>query len=134
MPGGQILVVDDDPTVLRSLAPVLESEGYRVTCCDRGAAALDWLATATPDIILLDLMMPGMSGRQFLMELHDRLGRTGIPVVVMTGMRGIDPKLGLSMGACDVIEKPFEMDELLMGTPAFDQWGDGIQIASAPAS
>jgi DNA-binding response OmpR family regulator len=113
VPGGQILIVDDDLTVLGSLARVLEGEGYRVACCSSGTAALDRVATAAPDLILLDLLLPGMSGRQFLSELHGRLGRTDIPVVVMTGMRGIDPRLALSMGASDVIEKPLAMDELL---------------------
>jgi DNA-binding response OmpR family regulator len=133
VPGGQILVVDDDPIVLRSLARVLQSEGYQVASCANGAAALAWLATATPDVILLDLMLPGMSGRQFLAELHDRLGRTDIPVLVMTGMRGIDPKLGLSMGASDVIEKPFETDELLnkIALALFRAHGDALPSQGA---
>lgn len=133
MPGGQILVVDDDPIVLRTLARVLEGEGYRVASCTSGTAALAWMAKATPDVILLDLMLPGMSGRQFLAELHDGMGRTDIPVVVMTGMRGIDPKLGLSMGASDVIEKPFDMDELLnkIALALFRAHGDALPSKGA---
>lgn len=128
MPGGQILVVEDDVTVLRSVARVLEGEGYRVAGCASGAAALAWLATGTADAILLDLMLPGMSGREFLSALHDRLGRTDIPVVVMTGMRGMDPKLALSMGASDMLEKPFATDDLLnkIALALFRAHGDAL--------
>jgi DNA-binding response OmpR family regulator len=136
VPGGQILIVDDDLNVLGSLARVLEGEGYRVACCSSGTAALAWVATATPDVILLDLLLPGMSGRQFLSELHDGLGRTDIPVVLMTGMRGMDPKLALSMGASDVIEKPFDMDELLnkIALALFRAHGDALPSVGARAA
>lgn len=111
--GGTILVVDDDRTVLRSLERILGADGYDVTCCSTARSALESIAAAPPDAILLDLMMPAMNGREFLAALRDDLDQADIPVVVITGVRGIDVKHARSMGASDVIEKPFELDELL---------------------
>jgi CheY-like chemotaxis protein len=111
--GGAILVVDDDRTVLRSLERILVADGYDVTCCSTARSALERITEAPPDVILLDLMMPAMNGREFLAALRDELDHGDIPVLVITGVRGIDIKQAVSMGASDVIEKPFELDELL---------------------
>ena len=113
MPGGRILVIDDDHTVLRSVGEVLREEGYTVECCSNAEDALQMVERRRPDAILLDLMLPGMNGRQFLRVLRDRLGSAAVPVVLMTAVRGIDARQTLSMGASDLIEKPFDVDTLL---------------------
>lgn len=113
MTGGTIMVVDDDPAVLKSLERVLSAENYQVVCCPSAHGAIDRIATEPPDVILLDLLMPKMNGRQFLETLRAQLRMTDIPVIMITGVRGIDLKQANSMGASDVIEKPFNIEQLL---------------------
>ena len=113
MPGGRILVIDDDSMVRNSVGKVLEDEGYAVDYGEDGPSALEKIVVNPPDAILLDLMMPGMNGRQFLAALRDDLCRDDIPVVVMTAVAGMDVHRAFAMGASDVVEKPFNVDELL---------------------
>ena len=109
--GGTILVIDDEPMVRTAVGQVLTDEGYTVEFAGDGAAALERLAATPPDAILLDLMMPGMNGRQFLHALRHDL-RSSVPVVVMTAVHGLGQR-AISLGATDVVEKPFDVDELL---------------------
>jgi DNA-binding response OmpR family regulator len=109
--GGKILVIDDEPMVRSAVNRVLSDEGYSIQLASDGAAALELLRTDPPDAILLDLMMPGMNGRQFLHALRHELNAT-IPVVVMTAVHGLGQR-AISLGATDVVEKPFDVDELL---------------------
>jgi DNA-binding response OmpR family regulator len=109
--GGKILVIDDEPMVRSAVGRVLTDEGYTVEFAGDGAAALAKLTSAPPDAILLDLMMPGMNGRQFLHALRIDRGST-VPVVVMTAVHGLGQR-AISLGATDAIEKPFDVDELL---------------------
>jgi len=81
--GAQVLVVDDDPDVRTLLRRMLEAAGYRALEAENGRAALTRIAETTPDLILLDLMMPEMDGFEFLDELR-RGGPRGIPIVVVT--------------------------------------------------
>jgi CheY-like chemotaxis protein len=113
VPGGRILVVDDDHMVRDSVGRVLEEEGYAVSFAEDGSDALDKVCQDPPDAILLDVMMPGMNGRQFLKALRDDLGVDDIPVVVMTAVQGIDAHRAYALGASDLVEKPFDVDELL---------------------
>lgn len=111
MKGGKILVIDDEPMVRSAVGRVLADEGYAVDFAGDGEAALLRLRASPPDAILLDLMMPGMNGRQFLHALRNELGST-VPVVVMTAVHGLGQR-AISLGATDVVEKPFNVDELL---------------------
>jgi DNA-binding response OmpR family regulator len=110
--GGRILIVDDEPMVRETISRVLVEEGYTVDCAADGEMALARCRSHPPDVILLDLMMPGMNGRQFLSTLRGDLGRTEVPVVVMTAVHGLGQR-ALSLGADDMVEKPFDVDELL---------------------
>ncbi len=112
MPGGRILVVDDDKMVRKAVGKVLEEEGYDVDYAEDGTAALARIGETAPDVILLDVMMPGMNGRQFLKTLRDDLSQD-IPVVVMTAIHGIDFNPVFALGASDLVRKPFDVDELL---------------------
>lgn len=108
--GLKILVVEDDSDLADALAEVLTEEGYRVMYARDGAAALELLAGEIPDLILLDLMMPGMNGWAFReRQLQDSRLR-GIPVLVLTALdhpeRGID--------ADGFIRKPISLDGLLL--------------------
>ncbi|MBL8626561.1 MAG: response regulator [Myxococcales bacterium] len=97
--------------VRSAVGRVLTDEGYTVEFAGDGAAALERLAATPPDAILLDLMMPGMNGRQFLHALRRDL-RSSVPVVVMTAVHGLGQR-AISLGATDVVEKPFDVEELL---------------------
>jgi DNA-binding response OmpR family regulator len=110
--GGRILIVDDEPMVRETISRVLVEEGYTVDCAADGEMAIARCRSHPPDVILLDLMMPGMNGRQFLSTLRGDLGCTEVPVVVMTAVHGLGQR-ALSLGADDMVEKPFDVDELL---------------------
>jgi CheY-like chemotaxis protein len=111
MKGGKILVIDDEPMVREAVGRVLSSEGYDVAFAHDGADAIARVNAEPPDAILLDLMMPGMNGRQFLSALRDDLGLS-LPVVVMTAVHGLGQR-AINLGATDVVEKPFDVEELL---------------------
>lgn len=111
--GGRILVVDDEPMVRDTLRQVLADEGYVVDAATDGADALACVHAARPDVILLDLMMPGMNGRQFLQQLRDDPAYAAVPVLIMTAVHGINVNLA-SVGASEILEKPFhDLDDLL---------------------
>jgi DNA-binding response OmpR family regulator len=109
MKEGRVLVVDDEPMVRETLGQVLTDEGYVVDFAVDGETALERVHAARPDVILLDLMMPGMNGRQFLQALRDDPMYATVPVLVMTAVHGLEVRLDAS----DVVEKPFNVDELL---------------------
>jgi len=112
MAGGRILVVDDDSVLRASISRILEEEGYTVDSAADGATALSKVEADPPDAILLDVMMPGMNGRQFLHELRKSSTPRDIPVVVMTALHGLSDR-AIDYGANDLVEKPFDVDELL---------------------
>src|SRR5262245_1383866 len=97
MQGGRILIVDDEPMVRETIAQVLREEGYVVEVADDGRDALVKLDAHRPDAVLLDLMMPGMNGRQFLTALREERGDDALPVVVMTAVHGVGER-ALSLG------------------------------------
>ncbi len=112
MKEGRVLVVDDEPMVRDTLGQMLSDEGYVVDLAIDGESALDRVHAARPDAILLDLMMPGMNGRQFLQTLRDDPSYEKVPVLVMTAVHGLEVNLA-TFGASEVVEKPFDADELL---------------------
>ena len=112
MKEGRVLVVDDEPMVRETLGQVLTDEGYVVDTAIDGESALERVHAARPDAILLDLMMPGMNGRQFLEALRGDPQYNAIPVMIMTAVHGLEVNLA-TLGASEVVEKPFNVDELL---------------------
>jgi DNA-binding response OmpR family regulator len=112
MKDGRVLVVDDEPMVRETLGQVLTDEGYVVDLAVDGESALDRVRVARPDVILLDLMMPGMNGRQFLAALRAEPDYAALPVMIMTAVHGLGVN-PTSLGASEVVEKPFNIDELL---------------------
>ncbi|MGI5169640.1 response regulator transcription factor [Spirillospora sp. CA-253888] len=108
----RILVVDDEPAVRESLARSLEFEGYGVDEAADGLAALDRVAAAAPDLIVLDVLMPRMDG----LTACRRLRAQGVttPVLMLTARDMVGDRVtGLDAGADDYLVKPFELDELL---------------------
>jgi DNA-binding response OmpR family regulator len=106
-----ILLVDDDPLLRRSLAFNLEQAGYRASTAANAEDALALARRDPPDLILLDIGLPGMDG---LEALHHFRSRGEVPVIFLTGRRReLDEILGLELGADDYVTKPFEIDLLL---------------------
>lgn len=104
----RILIIDDDPHISRLLSEVLQKEGYSVTNAYSGTEALLLLAQVKPDLILLDLMLPGLSGEELLPRIQN------IPVIVVSAKADTADKVGLLLGgAADYMTKPFEIQELL---------------------
>ena len=112
MKEGRVLVVDDEPTVRSWLSALLAFEGYLVEEAADGAMALQVLQGFRPDVIILDLIMPGMNGREFLLELREDPRLARIPVLVWTAVKGVHINL-TSLGATEVLEKLPDPDEIL---------------------
>ena len=104
----RVLVVEDDPHLLKSLRDILGDEGYDVQIAENGSAAIRQLATRSPDVILLDLNMPIMSGDYVLEWLKQRGGR--IPVVIATQD---DDVQAADLGVVAKLSKPYEVEQLL---------------------
>ena len=111
MKEGRVLIVDDEPMVRDTLGQVLSDEGYVVDLAVDGETALERVHATRPDAILLDLMMPGMNGRQFLQALREVDAYKNVPVMIMTAVHGLE--ISATLGASEVVEKPFNVDDLL---------------------
>ena len=119
---GPVLVVDDEPDILTFVRLALEDEGYGVVTARNGSEALDVAGATNPSLILLDLRMPGMGGREFVQEYRTRESRGGtaapeppktpVPIILVTASRlpEVDPE---EIGATGVLRKPFEVERLL---------------------
>src|SRR5918911_2835506 len=106
-----ILMVDDDPHVLRSLRVALESHGYRVRSATSGPVALEACATERPDVVLLDLALPGLDGVEVCRRLRSW---SRVPILVLSARVHESQKVqALDAGADDYVTKPFGTEELL---------------------
>ena len=106
----QILLVDDDDLIRRSLAFTLEQGGYQTITAASAEDALSLVKRDPPDLVLLDIGLPGMDGLQAMRHFQDQ----GIPVIFLTARRReLDEILGLELGAEDYVTKPFDADVLL---------------------
>ena len=109
--GNRVLVVDDDTALARALAINLRAHGWDVTTAPTGGAALDAVASARPDVVLLDLGLPDMAGLDVIEGIR---GWTRVPIVVLSARQLGDDKVdALDAGADDYVTKPFAMNELL---------------------
>ncbi|HEX9074683.1 MAG TPA: response regulator transcription factor [Anaerolineae bacterium] len=111
MTSQRILIVDDEPQVLEVLKLYLSRDGFRVNTAADGQAALTAFDTLTPDLVVLDLMLPKVDGFQVFKELR---GKSPVPIIMLTA-RGdeLDRVLGLELGADDYIVKPFSPREVV---------------------
>ena len=106
-----ILVIDDESDMLQLLERILTSEGYRVILAADGVYGMTLLKEAKPDLVLLDIMMPGPDG---YMTLNSIRQYSNVPVIMVTAMRDIESlQKTLTLGADDYIKKPFRPGELL---------------------
>lgn len=103
-----ILIIDDDVHIGNTMGEALVKEGYQVSRAYSGTEALYALSASKPDLILLDLMLPGLSGEEVLPQIR------GVPVIVVSAKIDVNDKVELLLGgAADYMTKPFEMKELL---------------------
>lgn len=109
---GKILIVEDEAKISRLLEIELESEGYEVAKADNGLDALSAYRSGSFDLILLDVMLPGMSGIELLRRIRSQ--DTHTIVLLLTAKSSVEDKVsGLDLGANDYITKPFQIEELL---------------------
>src|SRR3954452_10201584 len=120
--GAHILVVDDDPAVLRMLVRTLRAEGHEVEAAHDGGAALAAVERHAPDAVVLDVAMPGLDGLAVCRRL--RAGGLTAPVLLLTARDAVaDRVAGLEAGADDYLVKPFAVEELLARLAAIRRRG-----------
>lgn len=108
---GRILVVDDDVALAEMIGIVLRSEGYEPIFCSHGDEALSAFRTGQPDLVLLDLMLPGKDGNEICRLIR---AESGVPIIMLTAKSDtIDVVVGLESGADDYVSKPFKPKELV---------------------
>jgi DNA-binding response OmpR family regulator len=107
-----ILIVEDEPSLIFTLQDTLENEGYTVIVKDSGVDALASIEQQTPDLMLLDIMLPGMSGYEICKKIREE--KYTFPIIMLTARdQEIDKVTGLNIGADDYMTKPFGVKELL---------------------
>ena len=107
----RILVVDDEPTILDSVGYALQREGFEVSSARDGTEGLRLAREENPDVIVLDVMLPGLSGREVCRQLRSE---SDVPILMLSARGGeIDRVLGLELGADDYVTKPFSLAELV---------------------
>jgi CheY-like chemotaxis protein len=110
----RVLIVDDDPVILELVAINFELEGHEVSTAANGPDAMEQARTWAPDAIVLDVMMPGLSGFEVCHQLRDDPSTTNIPVVLLSARAlGRDVEEGLAAGAAAYVTKPFDPLELV---------------------
>jgi len=109
----RVLVVEDDPDLSRLMATHLASEGYDVARAPEAAAALELVGAGCVDVVVLDLMLPRISGDGLLVRLREREGTRDLPVIVVSAKDAVWTRVDLlRLGADDYLTKPFDLDEL----------------------
>ena len=110
----KILVVDDSETNLLLLRAVLEDAGYEVKLINDSYQAVKYVEEQQPDLVLLDLLMPGMDGFEFMIQLKEEKTRLSLPIIVVTAYDSRDnTQKAIDLGATDVINKPIDISDFL---------------------
>ncbi|MDW8350214.1 MAG: response regulator transcription factor [Verrucomicrobiae bacterium] len=126
----KILLVDDEADVLDMLSLALTNEGYDTIKVNNGAEALQTLKEKKIDLIILDIMMPGMSGTEVCKQIRKHPQLEHIPIIILTAKSSeIDRVLGLELGADDYVIKPFSPRELVLRVKSILRRGQGIPHA-----
>ena len=109
-----VLIVDDEPNIVLSLEFLMKKEGYEVLSVANGAEAMQAITEKTPDLILLDVMMPRKDGYEVCQELRATPPWKDIKIIMLTAKgRDVEREKGLALGANDYITKPFSTQELV---------------------
>jgi DNA-binding response OmpR family regulator len=114
VPDANVLLVDDDPVILKLLQVNFEMEGYSVSCANDGVEGLEMARANHPDIVLLDIMMPRMDGLEVTKALKGDPKTKDIPIILLSAKaQASDIQAGKDIGADDYLPKPFDPLELL---------------------
>jgi DNA-binding response OmpR family regulator len=109
-----VLIVDDAPNIVLSLEFLMKKEGYEVYSVSNGEEAMEAIAAKTPDLILLDVMMPRKDGYEVCQELRANQDWNDIKIIMLTAKgRDVEREKGLALGADDYVTKPFATQELV---------------------
>lgn len=134
-----LLIVDDEPQVRKLLETLLQHEGYQTICASSGEEALQVVAQQAPDLILLDIMMPGMDGYEVASQLKSDDATAGIPIIMLSALSDAGARVsGLESGAEEFLSKPIERIELslrvrnLLRLTAHGERADNIRQALQP--
>ena len=128
----KLLLIEDDPALQATLQRSFERRGLQVVCCGDGARALERWQVSRPDVVLLDLSLPGLDGLQVLTQA--RAAGLKTPVIILTARGTVgDRILGLNTGADDYLPKPFDLDELEARVRALVRRQGGTQGADPAA-
>ncbi len=115
----RVLVVEDEPDIAALIAYQLTREGFRVETAGTGTEALEAVGREVPDLVVLDRMLPGITGDEVLQRLKDEPGTATIPVLVLTAKREQEDRIkGFELGADDYLTKPFSPRELVLRVQA----------------
>jgi DNA-binding response OmpR family regulator len=129
----KILIVEDDPHILLGLEEVLKSDGFEVVTCKRGDEAVAAVTKNKPALIVLDVMLPGLSGYDICKQL--RVKKIATPILMLTAKgQEIDKVVGLDLGADDYVTKPFGVRELLSRIHALLRRGGNSSAEKSEAS
>lgn len=132
MSGETILIVDDEATIVEVVALYLQREGFRVLTAGDGNVALRLVAEQPPDLVVLDLMLPGLNGLEVARRLR---GGSAIPIIILTARaEEADRVVGLELGADDYVTKPFSARELVARVKAVLRRTQPAAVAEAPAA
>lgn len=123
----RVLVVDNEATIREMLALILDAEGYDVDQAIDGGEALTAIARRRPDVILLDMKMPGVDGYEFA-QRYDRSALPQVPIVVITAAQSAQ-QAAADVHACGYLGKPFGVDELVERVSECIAKGDGAATA-----
>lgn len=128
----KVLVVEDERDIAALVSYHLTKEGYRVRTAETGQEALESISSERPDLVILDLMLPGLSGYEVLGEMRRRSESAELPVVVLTARRDeADRVKGLELGADDYVTKPFSPRELVLRVSAVLRRSQAPAVAGA---
>ena len=110
----KVLVVDDEPNILISLEFLMQQAGFDVITAEDGEQALAHVQQALPDLILLDISLPGISGFDVLEQLRQQTATAALPIIMLTAHgREVEREKGMALGADDYITKPFSTQALV---------------------
>jgi len=110
----KILIVDDEPNIVVPLQFLMEQKGYEVRIAENGEQAMEAISSFSPDLVLLDIMLPGISGFEVCQTIRENRSLGNIKIVLVTALgRDIDMAKGMALGADAYITKPFSNTEIV---------------------
>jgi DNA-binding response OmpR family regulator len=112
--GKHVLLIEDEPNIIEAISFILQQDGWKVTTHSDGTSALNVIETQKPDLLILDVMLPGRSGFEILQDVRSGGGTAALPVLMLTAKgQAKDRQAAQSLGASHYMTKPFSNQEML---------------------